>query len=353
MISFPFKKKNKGHIGIAFHDGGVVMGQCGWTHGQYQRPTVLRMEKNPREISAQEWQKFIHNSPITGMECSISLPASIAHHQVLRLPNMSSDEIKEAAAWEMADRLGVDRATLQMDAIHIGSGGDVLAIAIEQPTLSNLLDPIYEAGLQPLLIEPQCISVSRTMSLLHRRHSDQSTVRSVFDFGMNDSCFMVLAGDSLVFYKHFEYCGNTLIESIASHTGVTKVQAMRMLEDTRDVERGDEVCKAVRDATRAIHETIATDLMKCIRHYGVTNRGPLSTQLIITGSSGWNVNLANILSSSCNQEIVSDVLCKHINPLPKEILETAGWQVSLGASLAALQPNKHRRNSDQLTKEAA
>ncbi len=353
MISFPFGKKNKGQIGIGFHDGGVIIGQCGWLHGEYLHPTVLRVEKNPRELTSSDWQKYIAESSITGTECSISLPPNVAQHQVLRLPNMSVHEVKEAAAWEMADRLGVDRSTLQMDAIPIGSGGDVLAIAIEQSTLSNLLDPLYEAGLQPTLIEPQCVSVSRTMSMLYRRQSDQSKVRSVFDFSMNDSCFMVLAGDTLVFYKHFNYCGNTLIESIASHTGVTNEQAKKMLEDADSLESNEEVCKAVRDATRSTHEAIATDTMKCIRHYGVTNRGPLSTKLIITGSSGWNTNLAASLSTSCNQNIVRDVLSKHIQSLPESVLQTCGWHIALGASLATISTNKLRRDSDNSTREAA
>lgn len=353
MISLPFAKKSKGQIGIAYHDGGITIGQCDWKQGKYQHPFVFRVNKNPRELMSTDWRNIISLSAVVGSECSIALPPSLAHHQVLRLPNMTQSEIKEAASWEMADRIGVDRATLQMDAIPIGSGGDVLAIAIEQSTLSSLLDPMYEAGLQPTSIESQCIAVARTMSMLHRRQSDQSTVRSILDFGMNDSAFMVLAGDALMFYKHLDHCGNTLIESIATHTGVTVKQAKRMLEESGNPGQTDDISKAIRDATRATHDTIATDAMKCMRHYGVTNRGPLSTQLIITGSAGWNIHLANVLSVACNQEVVRDNDSKHIQSLPTAIQETNGWHISLGASLAELNATKQRRGSDQFVKEAA
>jgi len=266
---------------------------------------------------------------------------------------MTKDEVKEAAAWEMADRIGVERSALQMDAILIGSGGDVLAIAIEQSILSSLLDPLYAAGLQPTSIEPQCVAVARTMSMLHRRQSDQSIVRSVLDFGTNDSSFMVLAGDSLVFYKHMEYCGNDLIESIASHTGVTFEQANGMLEKSNQEEPNCDISKAVRDATRAVHGAVATDSMKCIRHYGVTNRGPLSSQLIITGSAGWNTHLAQMLTSACNQIVVQDITLNHIHPLENLVVHTSGWHAALGASLAVLNTTKQRRGSDQFTKEVA
>ena len=352
-MNLPFGKKSKGRIGIALHDGGVTIGQCDWKLGGYQNPTVYRVENNPRELKAADWRNIISDSGTCGAECTITLPPSIAHHQVLRLPNMNESEIKEAAGWEMADRVGVDRSTLQIDSSPIGSGGDVLAIAIEHSTLASLLDPMYEAGLQPIAIEPQCLAATRTMSMLYRRNSDQSIVRSVLDFGMNDSAFMVIAGDSLMFYKHLDYSGNALIESIASHTGVTIEQAIQMLEESCDSNNSGDINKAVRDATRSIHEAIATDAMKCIRHYGVTNRGPLSTQLVITGSAGWNSNLSNVLSMACNQDVVQDISANHIQTLPTVIRETCGWHIALGASLAELEATKQRRGSDTLGKEAA
>jgi len=253
------KKNTRGQIGIAFYDGGVTIGQCSWKQGEYKHPTVTRIDANPRNLSPGCWQTYINQAGITGTDCVLSLPPSIAHHQVLRLPNMTEQELKEATAWEMVDRLGVERSTLQIDAIPVGTGGDVLAIAIDQQTLSGILEPLYGAGLRPTAIEPQCVSVARTLSMLHQRQSDQGIVRSVFDFGVHDSAFMVLAGDTLVFYKHFEHSGMQLIEAIASHTDVTIEQARRMLTSVQlDSDEAD-ICKAVRDATRATHEAIATD----------------------------------------------------------------------------------------------
>lgn len=346
-------KNTKGHIGIALHDGGVVIGQCSWKNGMYSHPQVAHIEQNPRCLTAECWRSFLNQSSMLGSECVISLPPSVAQHQVLRLPNMQTSELKEAASWEMADRLGVERNSLQMDAIPVGSGGDVLAIAIEQTMLTELLDPLYAAGMRPTVIEPSCISAARTLSMLHRRQSDGEIVRAVFDFGMHDSSFMVLAGDSLVFYKHLKHNGLQLIDSVASHTQVTKEQAKRMLENSKVNDIEDDVSKAVRDATRANHEAIATDAMKCIRHYGVTNRGPLSTKLIVTGSAGWNPYLAKALSDACSQKVVSDNAISHVHTLPAEVISIGGWHVALGASLACLSQRRKRRGSDVTIKEAA
>ncbi len=350
---FSFRKNTTGQIGITFNDGGVTIGQCSWKQGGYSNPVLHRVEKNPRDFTPDDWRTLICETSTTGSDCALSLPTSIAHHQVLRLPNMSDSELKEAASWEMADRLGADRSTLQIDAIPVGTGGDVLAIAIEQSVLSGLLNPLYAAGLRPTTIEPECISIARTFSMLHRRHSDQSIVRSVLDFGTNDSCFMVLAGDHLMFYKHFEHSGKMLVSAIESQTGVTTNQAKKMLDTSRFDDGDNDISKAVRDATRSTHEAIATDVMKCIRHYGVTNRGPLSSCTIITGSSGWNQHLANILSTACSQEIVAESDQKHVSKLPNTVTNTNGWHIALGVSLSNINSQKQRRGSDLNMGEAA
>jgi Tfp pilus assembly PilM family ATPase len=352
-MNFPFVNQCNGQIGISFQDNEITIGQCAWKHGRYVHPTTFHVQANPSEICADDWRDYMSRAGISGTECVITLPTSLAHHYVLRLPSMEETEIKEAAAWEVADRLGIERSMLALDAMPIGRGGDVLAVAIEHETISNLLDPLYAAGLQPTRVEPQCVALARTLSMLHRRQNDQATVRSVFDFGTNDSAFMVLAGDGLVFYKHLDHCGDALIAAISKHTGVTREQAIGMLAGSNDCDDTSSITRAVRDATRSTHESIATDAMKCLRHYGVTNRGPLSSQTIITGSAGWNQHLSSVLSSTCNQDVIPDFDVQHIQGLSKEIVDTNGWQIALGASLAKINLNKQRRVSDFFGREAA
>ncbi len=353
MILFPFGKQRNGQVGIAFYDGGITIGQCSWKNGAYSTAAITRFECNLSGLTSADWRNMVASASVSGSECCLALPPSLVHHQVLRLPNMADGEVKEAAAWEMADRLNINKSSLQMDAYPIGTGGDVLVLAIELSTLGDLLDPMYEAGLQPSSIEPQCASVTRTMSMLHRRQSDQHTVRSVLDFGMHDSAFMVLAGDSMMFYKHLDYSGNELIRWITNHTGVTNSQAIRMLEQSKRYDVINDISKAVRNATRSIHESIATDAMKCIRHYGVTNRGPLSSELIITGSAGWNENLASTLSTACSQDVLQDVRLPHIQSLSSQKLLQPGWHVALGASLSSLPIDQERRGRGLKSKGAA
>jgi Tfp pilus assembly PilM family ATPase len=352
-MKFPFIKNNRGYIGIAFNDNGVTVGQCEWSHGEFRNAKSKRIDIVPSELTADDWQSCISEIGLAGSVCTITLPPSMTHDQILRLPEMSGQELQKVASWELADRLGVDHASLHTDVVRLGVGGDVLAVAIDNEIIEWILDPIYKSGMRPSIVEPQCSAVARMFSMLHRRQSDKAQVRSVFDFGESESAYMILAGDCIVFYKHLTYNGNALIEAIETHTSVTRDQAKKMLYDSRLEGADPAIFKAVHDATRSICEEIAMDVMKCNRHYGVTSRGPLSSRIIITGSAGWNHHLSSVFSKNCNQEVVPDSSEPHVHVLPNEIVTTNGWHIALGASLAKITTVNQRRRSDPKYSEVA
>ena len=352
-MKWSFGKTIKGQIGVAFIDGGLTIGQCNWRNGQYVSPKIYHVEQGAELFTSESYRDAIHEAKVSGSDCIVSLPSSILHHQILRLPEMQITELKEAVSWEMAERLGIKRNELQTDAIAIGKSGEVLGFAIEKNVLEGILDPMYAVGLRPTCIQANGISLCNTFSMLHRRESDQNQVRSILNFGSLNSSLLIIEGNRLAFFKSLSFKGVDLRESIKKHTGVTFSQATQMLDSTRVNNSDLEICKAVRDATRSFHEEIAVDVVKCLRHYGVTNRAPLSSCLCITGSEGCNQFLAEILSNACNQEVLADHQLDHINTVPNEILSIPGWNVVFGASLAKLHLSPKVRDNDAYSKAAA
>lgn len=349
---FGVTKKMKGCIGIAMQSGSATIGQCGWGRSGLVNPRAACMDGNPRNITAQDWRSAIHAAGLTGTTCTVALPPSILDHHVLRLPVMESTELSEAVGWELADRLGQNREILQIDAKCLGSGGDVLGISIEQSVLAGMLDPLYAAGLRPTVIEPSCLAIARILSMQHRRNADRTCIRAVLEFATDDSAMMVLSGDDTVFYKRLRYSGDSLIEVVASHVGVNQEQATRML-DASDQETDEAMCRAVRDATRSLHEQIARDAMKCLRHYGVTSRGPAPCELIVTGSSGWNRNLAQMLETACNVPVIADRDIEYLHETSLANFGCGSWQTAFGASLSFGSVNERRREKDASHGEAA
>lgn len=342
----------KGSIGIAMHDGFVTIGQCSWRKGELVNPRVSSIDDNPRNITSQDWRSAINAAGLTGSTCSVALPPTILDHHVLQLPEMADTELNEAVGWELADRMGRDRELLQVDAKRLGNSGDVLGVSIDKSTLAGILDPLYAAGLRPAIIEPSCFAIARILSMRHRRTADQASVRAVLDFSKDDAAMMILAGDDAVFYKRFQYSGDLLIEAVSTHVGVTEDQASRMLKAS-DQESDEVMVRAVRDATRSLHEQIARDAMKCLRHYGVTSRGPIPTELIVTGSSGWNRNLSEILETACNMNVFADWDVEYLNTISKTSQLNYGWQTALGTSLSFCATADRRRKSESSNGVAA
>jgi|TARA_B100000959_G_scaffold232597_1_gene249557 Tfp pilus assembly PilM family ATPase len=342
---FGFTQTMKGCIGIAMQSTNVTIGQCSWRKGYLQNPRVSNIEDNPRNITSQDWRATINDAGLTGTTCSVALPPAILEHHVLQLPEMGMKELTEAVGWELADRLGSDRELLQIDAKRLGNGGDVLGVSIDQATLTSILEPLYAAGLRPTLIEPTCFALTRMLSMRHRRNADRASVRAVLDFSKADSAMMVLAGDDTVFYKRLGYSGDSLIDAVSSHVGVTTDQAALMLAAS-DQESDEAMSRAVRDATRALHEQIARDAMKCLRHYGVTSRGPIPSELVVTGSAGWNRNLSEILETACNLSVFPDWNIEYLKEFSKTSSRCYGWQIALGTSLSFCESNDRRKQTE-------
>lgn len=348
---FGFSQTMKGCIGIAMHATYATIGQCGWKKGELLNPRVFCIKNNPRNITSQDWCTAINNAGLTGSTCSVALPPSILKHHVLQLPDMENTELTEAVGWELADRIGCDRELIQIDAKRLGSGGDVLGVSIDQSTLASILDPLYIAGLRPTMIEPSCYALGRVLSMRHRRIADRSSVRAVLDFSKDDSAMLVLAGDETVFYKRLGYSGDALIDAVSLHVGVTTDQATLMLAAS-DQESDEVMSRAVRDATRSLHEQIARDAMKCLRHYGVTSRGPIPSELILTGSAGWNRNLSEILETACNMKVFPDWDVEYFKDISKTQSRCYGWQTALGTSLSFCE-GKDRRQQLKTTNGVA
>lgn len=342
---FGFNRTMKGCIGIAIHSNGSTIAQCNWSKDGLVNPRTTFIELSPRNITAQDWRSSINAAGLTGSTCSVALPPSILDHHVLRLPNMDSGELAHAVGWELADRIGRDRELLQIDARCLGSGGDVLGVSIDKTTIAEILDPLYSAGLRPSVIEPSCFSIARILGMRHRRIADRSCIRAVLDFASDDSAMMVLAGDEPVFYKRLRYSGNSLIDAVSSFVGVNFQQATHMLQAS-DQEADEAMSRAVREATRSIHEQIARDAMKCLRHYGVTSRGPAPEKLIVTGSSGWNRNLSAILETACNMTVSADWDIDYMNEVAWVNSDCPCWQTALGTSLCFGVTTDRRRDSD-------
>lgn len=145
---------------------------------------------------------------------------------------------------------------------------------------------------------------------------------------------LVLCGDQIVFCRHLAHRGDAILDAVSTGLGVDGRRAASIVERFAGEEDGADadIEQAVRSATRPVHDAIVADVVACLRHYGVTSRGPAATSLIITGSFGWNRHLAQSIATACNVEVARDTQLPWLEAAADHTA-APGWQAALGASL--------------------
>lgn len=292
-----------------------------------------------------------------GRQCIISLPRDEVKVQAVRIPRMPEAELRQAAAWEAAERFGFSVDAMEVDVLRTGatgrvggmSGGsssgqnsdareEVLIIAAAHEAIHKRLKPIFDAGLRPIAIDTHFAALARIYSRRFRRESDRQHVRAVLEVGYSGSTVLVLRGDQIAFCKPIDIGGRRFNEAVAEHlqmevAAAEELRASRILRGRGDahaarcVDVGDELARiegegadastdrAMYEATRPLLGELVKELTLCLRYYGVTFRGKPPFQIILTGGDSLEPHLADMLSTGCKLPVVFDDECETLSNL--------------------------------------
>ena len=361
------KRTGTGCVGLAFELGRVRMLQVREQRGVLAVAGAARVELEDcgqdtdrrRQRLAEQLRAAVVSGGFLGRTCTISLPREEVHVQAVRLPDMPAEELREAAAWEAADRLDVARADIECDVLCTGAPTDakgrqeVLVIAAAKSSLEPRLQAVLDAGLRPLAVDTHFGGIARMLSRRHRRDSD-ATVRAVLEVGDSGSTVLVLRGADVAFCKPLPMGGRHIDEHIAERLG-QDVHAVHDLRLAMLDEAGPAIDAttehAVRDAARSVIAELARDTMLCLRHFAVSARGGSPEQLLLTGVHASEQGLAEVLESTCRLPVGLDDECDGTAALRLSLSSAlhssagpaSGWTIAAGLSLRGLERTAGRR----------
>jgi len=338
----------------------------------------------PGELSAavltERLRAAFSSGGFTGRRCVVSLPRNAVQVQAVRLPRMPDAELRQAAAWEAAQRFSFDREQTQADFIRTGAPAktgdtreETLLIATTREAIDRALEPLMAAGLRPVAIDTDFSALARVFGRHYRRAADRDQVRAIVDVGCASSTLLILRGDEIAFCKSISIGGDHLDQAVAEHlqlepSAASELRAARIAELGRS-----ELAPAPADAAtqRAIFEAVRPllgDLVKevtlCLRYYGVTFRGAPASRIILAGTSSLEPKLDEMLEQGCKLSVSQDDLRSSVGDLVPQIENllnrnpgpAACWAVAAGLSLRGLSRARSiRRDNDSPVeaKEAA
>jgi Tfp pilus assembly PilM family ATPase len=308
---------------------------------------------------AEQLRAAVISGGFLGRQCTISLPRSEVHVQSIRLPSMPMSELREAAAWEAANRLDVAREDLECDVLLTGLPLDrkdrqeVLVISAARSLLEARLDAVLDAGLRPIAVDTHFGGLARVLSRRQRRDSD-TTVRAVLEVGDAGSTMLMLRGADVAFCKPLPIGGRHLDEHVAERLDqdVAAVRDLRLaMLDDAGLHVDDATAGAVYDAARSVIAELARDAMLCLRHFAVSARGARPEQLVLTGVHASEQGLAECLESTCRIPVRLDdesgATAALLKGLPGVLHSAAGpasgWTIAAGLSLRSLERPPQRR----------
>ncbi|MHC5026262.1 MAG: pilus assembly protein PilM, partial [Planctomycetota bacterium] len=220
----------------------------------------------------------------TGRKCVVSLPREDVHVQSIRMPRMPDREVRQAVAWEAAQRFELDRDTTQVDFLQTGASvhgsedrEETLLIAATDETITKRLEPLLAAGLQPIAIDTAFAALARAMSHAVRRDADQLSVRAVVEIGAAGSSVMILQGPNVRFYKALSVRGIDLNDAVVQHLQIDAESAAELRiarigasDDANGPMLDASTDRAVYEAVRPRLNELVKEVVLCLRYYGVT-----------------------------------------------------------------------------------
>lgn len=356
----------RGAIGVDFADGGLRIAQVVERGDRWSLTGAASVEIDPQAFRTMEADRrrdvvrgVMAGSGCRGRRCVVRLPRESVHVQSARLPALPPSELRAAVAFEVADRLGIDRSLIEADGINVTSGpapegrSEVIMLAARRDEAMMYLEPLMDAGLRPVAAEPALVSVARLVSRRLRRAADGDTVQAVVNVEAGGSTLLVMQGGEPVVVKNLSIGGNAFAEAIVERLRLERGAADNLRRDRRarlvGAER-DDVDRKVFDVVRPIMAELGRELVLCLRYYGVTFRGQPPQRIILTGTDAHEPGLDDVLAEASRLPCVVEDMDGVLSDSGSSELRQSGpaggmpggWCVAAGLSLRPLMASSGR-----------
>lgn len=174
--------------------------------------------------------KEVKGLPLDTNRCVVSLPETESFIQVIRLPKMKKEELKEAIKWEAESYIPIPINEVYFDwqviqtASPLEGSCDVLFGALSKKLVDPYLLALKSAGLKPVVFEIE--SVATVRSLIKDEFSSEPIM--LVDLGAERSSFIIFSGYTIHFTASSSISNDFLIEEIARNLKISKEEAKKL-----------------------------------------------------------------------------------------------------------------------------
>ena len=251
-------------------------------------------------------------SAFKGRNVVLSLNSQQLFVQNVRVPRLPDDELTKVVRWEAEERLpdGFGEAEVR----HLVAGDirapsnsgegseirrEVIVLACRRKEIQDSIALLESLRLRPMAIDVPALAMARTCQTMLRRKADEQSAFLYVDIGAGMSTAVVARGQEILLIKQLPTAGQSMDRAVARKLRLSiedAAQARQQWANKDDGAIDPDLGRVVVEAVRAEIETIAGELLMCVRYHSVTFRGNRITKALLVGGES-NSQIAEQLAS--------------------------------------------------------
>lgn len=250
------------------------------------------------EILAEAIKKIIREAKISTNNVAVALSETQVYTRVIETPPLSSDELSSAIRWEAEQYIPLPLSDVRLDYQILSPVKDkkadarmeVLLVAAPNRVIEKYLKVLKLAGLNPVLLETEIISVCRSLIPAN------SGTTMLVDMGSSTTELAIAKEGILFFTRSIATGGNALARAVSTDLGLEIAQAEEYkrsygLDETK-------LSGKVMGALKPILDMIIMELKRGISYYEKEKNETVSRVVLVGGSArlpGLVSYLANVI----------------------------------------------------------
>jgi type IV pilus assembly protein PilM len=345
-------------IGLDIGTGSIKMAQLQWgaernqvlALGQHELPQGLSSPEDRMEAIRFGIGELLNRRLFLGRNVVLSLNGQQLFVQNVRLPRLSAEELGKVVRWEAEERLPDEFGPAEVrhlvaGEVRSGSGAsetadsryEVILLACRRKVIDDLVNLLSSLRMRPIAIDIQACALVRATQLLLRRKTDEQTGLLFLDVGAGMSTAVVTRGSEIILIKQFPIGGQSMDRLVGRKLNLSLEDAGLARRQWRGGETepvDSDLARAVGESVRSEIESLASEILMCIRYHSVTFRGNRLGKTVLYGGEA-DTRLADQLSARIDTPCVLGDPFQGLELSPAAMDALAGsrrgqWVIALG-----------------------
>lgn len=252
---------------------------------------------------------LLSEGPFVGRRIVAAIPDEFVQLRTLRLPAVEDEGVPgdEVVRREARLAFGPELASAHLQFLHAGKvrngfelRHEVLAACCLSGRLEALAEELDRTGLKLVSADiAPCAAYRGIESVSPRRDA----VHAILELGEERARVLIGQGPRIRFIKTIPQGTKQLREAVGRRLGISADEAGELrrrlaARDTTGAGERDPVRRAVWQSCRAILESLAEEVVLCLRYYRVSFGGVQPDALVLTGSDAGDPHLGAVLAGS-------------------------------------------------------